>query len=739
MAEMQAGVGKAAPPSGVGGRIFGALLLTACLGIGIWQAWLCGVSARRVARWATVPGVMEASSVDGTQGKYRPSLRYRYTFQGQTHVASRLAFHDTGASESYGTVQRLADACPPGATVSCLVNPADPNEAVLRNDILSHGLKIVALWFVLSILSGFWCVRLWRRTAAPAPAGVRGGCGMALFFTLFVLMGGGMFGAFFLGPWIHVQQARGWTETPCTIISSTVQSHRGSKGGSTYSVEMVYRYTVDGREHKASRYGFLGGSSGGYGDKAAVVRRFPAGARAVCFVDPHDPYRAVFERGITPDFLYGLFALIFFFVGAAGITWWMTMGRQMPSPVIGPPADEPWLQRPDWAARRIVHSARPGERFAWTFTAILLLVALPTLWAFGPEALKPGRHIFAIGLLLPLAGVVCAAFAARATRRRRAFGDSVFELRTLPAAVGGALEGTLRFSRMLQPANGFLFRLTCMQRVTSSSGGKRSTSERSIWQDERRVQAGAAIAVPVAFAIPADGCETGGEDVDNRVFWRLDVSAQADGLSYAARFEVPVFRVAQSAVQQAEALRIRAEEQAEAEHGQLPVRSRIRIEPSPDGGQCFYFPPCRNPGTACFLTFFLLIWSGAVWLMIAKHAPLLFPIVFGAFELLLAWWAMQLWFGTTRVIAAPGLITVQRGYCGLGRSRTVAVADVTEITTRTGMTSGSTVYTDIKIMRTRGSALTAGDMLPSQREAVWLAGAMARACGARGPRAADAS
>jgi len=730
MAGMQTGAGAATRPAGVGGRIFGALLLALCLGIGIWQAWLCSVSARRVAHWATVPAVIESSSVDGTQGRYKPALRYRYTFQGQTHVASRLAFHDTGASDNYGTVQRLVDACPPGATVSCLVNPDAPDEAVLRNDILSRGTKIIALWLALSVLSGWWCVRLGRRRA---PGAGNGGPFLVFFFGVFLLVGGGMFGGLFLRPWIGIQQARGWTETPCTIVSSEVQSHRGSKGGSTYNVAMLYRYAVDGREYKSNRYSFMSGSSNGKEGKSAVVRRFPAGARAVCYVDPHDVYQAVFERGITPDFLFGLFPLLFFFAGAAGITWWLTMGRLTPAPIIGAAADEPWLQRPEWATRRIVHSARPGERFAWTFTGILLLVALPTLWAFGPEALKPGRHIFAIGLILPLAGAVCAAFAVRATRRRLAFGDSVFELRTLPAAVGGALEGTLRLSRILQPAEGFLFRLTCIQRVTTSSGGKRETSESSIWQDERRVQAAAAIAVPVAFAIPADGCETGGAGADDRVFWRLDVSASADGLTYASRFEVPVFRVAQSAVQQAEALRVRAEEQTEAERGQLPERSRIRVEPAPGGGQSFYFPPCRNPGAAFFISFFLLIWSGAVWFMITQHAPLLFPIVFGAFELLLVWWAMNLWFGTTRVVAMPGSLTVTRGYCGLGRSRTVFAADVTEITTRKGMTSGTTVYTDIKIIRRQGNALTAGDSIQSVREAAWLAGAMARASGVRGP------
>jgi hypothetical protein len=137
-----------------------------------------------------------------------------------------------------------------------------------------------------------------------------------IFFAVFFLFGTGMSLPFFIWPMVRVVQARGWPTVPCEIVSSQVATHSGDS--TTYSVDIVYRYTRGARVYTAKRYQFMGGSSSGYAGKAAVVARFPPGAQATCFVDPANPANAVLERGLTSDMWYGAIPLLFAVIGAIG-------------------------------------------------------------------------------------------------------------------------------------------------------------------------------------------------------------------------------------------------------------------------------------------------------------------------------------------------------------------------------------------------------------------------------------
>jgi hypothetical protein len=141
---------------------------------------------------------------------------------------------------------------------------------------------------------------------------------LVLFFGVFFLAGSGFFYGFFLRAYFRIQEARSWVETPCTIVSSKVESHTGGDS-TTYSINMVYSYTVDGVEYKSSRYSFMTGSSSGYSGKRAVVEANPPGHKTVCYVDPENPIEAVLERGFVADMWFGLIPAVFILVGAGGM------------------------------------------------------------------------------------------------------------------------------------------------------------------------------------------------------------------------------------------------------------------------------------------------------------------------------------------------------------------------------------------------------------------------------------
>ncbi|MBZ5552420.1 MAG: DUF3592 domain-containing protein [Acidobacteriia bacterium] len=139
-------------------------------------------------------------------------------------------------------------------------------------------------------------------------------------FGMFLLVGGGIAYVLLIGPILHVVKAKSWIETPCVVISSRVASHRGSKGGTTYSVDIRYAYGVEGRQYVSTRYQFFQGSSGGFEKKWEIVRSYRPGQQAICFVDPDDPRSAVLERGFTSELYFGLIPLVFLVIGGVGLT-----------------------------------------------------------------------------------------------------------------------------------------------------------------------------------------------------------------------------------------------------------------------------------------------------------------------------------------------------------------------------------------------------------------------------------
>ena len=156
------------------------------------------------------------------------------------------------------------------------------------------------------------------RASEPLSGGntKKGGCsnlGCALFALPFFLAGAFIIYLLFAGPALKIYNAQSWAPTPCTILSSKVV------GDETYSVEIVYTYTVAGVQYSSDRYDFINVSTSAYDAKAEAVKQNPAGSAATCYVNPDNPAEAVFSRDFSSDMWFGLFGLPFFLAGAFGL------------------------------------------------------------------------------------------------------------------------------------------------------------------------------------------------------------------------------------------------------------------------------------------------------------------------------------------------------------------------------------------------------------------------------------
>jgi hypothetical protein len=321
------------PAAGLGGRIVLTLFFLVFFGMGaVFVVLIARESLSNLRTWTWTrtecqilrSGISETDRRRNRTGDFQVDVRYEYTFGGQTFTSDKLSPRPV-FYQDYGKAERLAGKFQVGARQFCYVHSKTPGEAVLqRGNLLFPFFVLFPLIFVtigaIGIYSAWRPASLGLAGTKPISDRARGATSERLgmgVFALFTLVGLVVFFFFSLRMGWQVLSARNWPAVTCAVLSSEVRSHRGDHG-STYSVDILYSYHIDGREYKANRYGFMGGSSSGYSGKQAIVSRYPPGTQTACYVDPNDPTNAVLERGFTPIMLIGLLPLAFVGFGVGG-------------------------------------------------------------------------------------------------------------------------------------------------------------------------------------------------------------------------------------------------------------------------------------------------------------------------------------------------------------------------------------------------------------------------------------
>ncbi len=128
---------------------------------------------------------------------------------------------------------------------------------------------------------------------------------------------GMLFVVLILGEGIQQLAPWGWTETPCTILSSAVQETDDDE--KPYRPFVRYRYEVDGRGYEGNVLSRGSGDTASFDRARDLAARYPQGAAAACRVDPDHPALSVLERKLPWIFLVVLFPMIFVAIGAGGL------------------------------------------------------------------------------------------------------------------------------------------------------------------------------------------------------------------------------------------------------------------------------------------------------------------------------------------------------------------------------------------------------------------------------------
>ena len=211
-------------------------------------------------------------------------------------------------------------------------------------------------------------------------------------------------------------------------------------------------------------------------------------------------------------------------------------------------AEKPWTQRSDWAEGMVVQDGPGSMKLLIGFTIVWNIIAngiaafaLITSWDSGDVP----WFVF----LFTLFGLALIIMTVRTWMRRRKFGISILHLNTLPAIPGRFLGGTIAIEKYPSKliASEFKMKMNCYERSSYyDEKRERRVSEKELWSYEEQVYGGrinstGKLEIPVKFALPAEMPPTNLIPDDDRILWRLEVSASTSGVDYAAQFEVPVY------------------------------------------------------------------------------------------------------------------------------------------------------------------------------------------------------
>jgi hypothetical protein len=397
----------------------------------------------------------------------------------------------------------------------------------------------------------------------------------------------------------------------------------------------------------------------------------------------------------------------------------------------------PWMWREDWAQGRCNSRTQCTMIQAWAFAILWNLVSAPIFFIV-PKAMHR-QPAAVVGFLFPIVGVGLLIWAIRETLAWLEFGVTWFAMAGSPVVIGREFHGDIHAQFPHGADHGIRLKLSCVNRVVTGSGKTETVNERILWREEKVVSSGELIPgpdatlIPVSFRIPWNALQSDGTNPRNCILWLLEADADVPGVDYRDVFEMPVFRTKDTPASP------EAESSGENPASAPPRNPTILARRTAQGGAEFYFPPARNRGFAMGVTTFSALWSGVVALIIYMHAPLIFPVVFGFFDLLLLTGAFQLWLGTSRVIVDPGRIRVQMGLLGGGKWREYSKAQILDvqavITSQQGGATG-TPYYDIRLLQTEHQNVTLGRTIRDKEEAEWIVSEMRKGLQLRAAAAA---
>ena len=529
-------------PVSIRGRLGLSLFFLVFFAMGsLFELLIVREFARAVGQrlWKPAPCTITASEVQerGGESPYAFAVSYRYDYSGRQYGGSTYK-HGYSSSSKYSSAQGLVWQYPVGRSAVCYVNPENPAQAVLQRDSPLIGLAaLFPLIFVAIGAGGIYF--MWRKSppeeARPIASVARSKKGLgkratAAVCALFAIVGGAMLYPLGIKPIARTIDAQNWASTPCNVLRAEVGSHSGDDG-TTYSVDILYEYTFNGRTYKCDRYDFIGGSSSGYDGKARVVEQYQSAAQPICYVNPKNPTEAVLKRGFHAKLLLALFPLPFLLIGIVGMISALrgkkdgaslarTFDVSAPAPTrqdlssLRPGDGGPAVLRPKFSAR----AKLIGAIIAALFWNGIISIFIADASLFSLIFLLPFIAV-GVGLIGLVIRQLLALFNPRPTLH--------LSSHTIP--LGGAAELRWSFSGRTSRIRELTVTLRGVERATYRKGTDTCTDESPFYEMElyRTINSTEIASGQVGFILPHDTMHSFNAQ-NNKIVWRLDMLGEIE-------------------------------------------------------------------------------------------------------------------------------------------------------------------------------------------------------------------
>ena len=270
------------------------------------------------------------------------TAEFAYEYNGRTCKSNSLRKPGRGEFEFSRLASRLPilEKYAPGTEHECLVNPANPFDAVLAVEnpvedpeaLPGNASPIIAgvvlfMFFsvgVFMIVSAFPSVRRLGKT--PRVKKMLIAMYLVLFGCPFMSVG-----SLELVRYVRERsQVKSYMPVPAKVLYSDMCSF--SSGGrhphTSYGVRVGYEYAVDGKKYESDRQALSQISSNNYDHQRYLASRYKKGDTVTAYVSPENPRQSVLEKSsglgdVGAWAFMGLFAVVGFAIMGGGI--WMLL------------------------------------------------------------------------------------------------------------------------------------------------------------------------------------------------------------------------------------------------------------------------------------------------------------------------------------------------------------------------------------------------------------------------------
>lgn len=537
-----------------------------------------------------------------------------------------------------------------------------------------------------------------------------------------------------------------WHEVPARVVSAQLNTHRGSKSGSTYSVSAHYRYEVAGVAYDGYRPAIntLADNIGSFHENLAwrLESAQRSGTPVPVWVNPSRPQDSVADRSLRLGLLgfQMIFVVLFGGAGVSMLIWGWSLRRSgaRKAPRLQAVSDEPWLANKAWADNRIRSNKRWEVWLAWGFAVVWGAIAYPAALSAMPRAWR-NENFLVLGVLglLVAVGLGLLVWAVRATLDARRHGEVCLVMDPFPGSIGGHVGATMDLPTVpYRPDLRFAVTLRCAYHYQTRTGGSDNSSEsreQVVWQGEGAAQVqpqGRGSRVAFRLNVPKGLPESEQAVGHSEHHWTVLLESSDPVLKFSRRFEVPVYATGAESTWLAHDA---------AKHPQMQALREAELDAVSDiepveGGVRLYQPYGRLwrqnllwlvMGSAFFG---MGMWAGY------SGAPALFPVVFGGVG-----GAMLLW----GFYAVSNSLTVQLDREGLRTERRllglmlawqrVPAKDIARLRIKESYTQQSghqhTTFFRVQVHLRNGKSVTIADSLRGRPVAEQMLARVAKATG----------